>query len=213
LKLFYRELYNKSILDIGCGKGEFLKVISESIPTKKLVGIDTSVSALPKDNLTIEFINSDIINFNFNETFDVIFSDNVFEHIAPIDVSSHLRSIYQSLKNKGKLIIIMPNRLFGPSDVTRIIDYTYSNKIPALGTHLNESTYSDMLAILKESNFKNFKSLIPGPKLKYIFPQMRIDAKLLKFIESLPLVIKALHKIKYDGKCVFKLDIILICSK
>lgn len=170
--VFKKELQGKSIIDLGCGKGEFLRSIATNIEHKELVGVDIDAPELALNHQNIRFISADIIDFNFDKKFDIVFSDNVFEHIALPDIPSHITSIKKVMNYEGKLIIIMPNRLFGPHDVTRIIDCSYSNKISAQGTHLNESTYSEMITILKKSGFKHFKVIVPFP---YLIGKLRIQ--------------------------------------
>jgi len=130
-------LKNKSILDIGCGDGYFLQSISKNFSHKRLVGIDVSLPSLTKHHPDIEFKVADIINFNLNYKFDIVFSDQVLEHIAPVDLSMHLHAVELSLKDGAVFIVNVPNRLFGPSDVTRIVDFTCTGKTAAQGTHLN----------------------------------------------------------------------------
>lgn len=148
VKLFRKELEGKSILDVGCGQGHFLLSIASQLDHKRLVGIGTSISVVPKRETSIEFIKGDIVEFDLNYKFEVIFSCHVLEHIAPADLPIHLSSIRNVLSEYGKFILIMPNRLFGPSDVTRIIDYTYTNRTISMGTYLNESTYTEIIPIL-----------------------------------------------------------------
>jgi hypothetical protein len=66
----------------------------------------------------------------------------------------------------------MPNRLFGPSDVTRIIDYSRTGKTRAQGTHLNESTYGDLIPILERNGFQNFRTILPIP-ISFVFKKYR----------------------------------------
>ena len=40
VKLFKKELHNKSIIDFGCGEGFFLRNIKNNIKHKELVGVD-----------------------------------------------------------------------------------------------------------------------------------------------------------------------------
>ena len=40
INLFYKELFNKSIIDFGCGEGHFLINIHNNFKHKKLLGID-----------------------------------------------------------------------------------------------------------------------------------------------------------------------------
>lgn len=210
VKLFKKELYEKSVLDIGCGEGNFLLCIENKLKHKRLVGLDVSVGVLPKSS-KVEFIKTNIVNFDLGDKFDVITSDNVMEHIAPNDIDIHLRSVVRHLKSKGTLIIMMPNRLFGPNDVTRIIDYTNSNIVPAKGTHLSEMSYKEIIKLLKEHGFTEFKTVIPIPVIKYMFPNVRIPAKFMVTLEH-KIMLNLLYKIKYRSRCLLTQPIILICK-
>lgn len=202
----------RSIIDVGCGNGDLLRAIRETGKPKRLIGVDGSEYVLSNSDPDIDFVKSDIIDFNLEDKFDFVFSDNVIEHIAPADLESHLTSITRILKPNGKLIILMPNRLFGPSDVTRIFDYTYTNKIPAQGTHINETTYTEMIEVLEKHGFNKFKTIIPLPKIRSIFPELRFNAKIISFLEKKEWFIQLLYNFKYKGKCVLKLDIFLECT-
>ncbi|MHA1989266.1 MAG: class I SAM-dependent methyltransferase, partial [Promethearchaeota archaeon] len=72
VQLFKKELNKKSILDIGCGNGEFLKIVADKLDTEELVGLDISKGILPKSDSNISFVNSDIINFKLRKKFDVV---------------------------------------------------------------------------------------------------------------------------------------------
>ena len=193
VRKFAKELRNKSILDVGCGEGHFLASVAKHLPHKKLVGIDVSTPHLAKCHPNIDFKLNDIINFSLDHQFDVVFSDNVIEHIAPSDLSMHLASVRSALKPDGTFILIMPNQLFGPWDVTRILDFTNTGKIRSQGTHLNESTYSKMLPILEDNGFNNFRTVCFIPKLKDIFIRYRFNPKLLTVIEHSKFMMWLLH--------------------
>lgn len=212
VRLLKKELEGrKSILDLGCGQGFFLRSIASHLNHKKLVGIDTSTFLLPKSSKDIKFINADIIDFDLKEKFDVVLSNQVLEHIAPSDLSSHLNSIKNALAKDGLLIIRMPNRLFGPADVTRIIDCSRTNRIEAMGTHLNESTYTELIPILRKHGFTKFRTMFP-PKIECIFPNVRIPPTIYVFIENNPALLNVLYKIRFQSRCVAKFDICLICE-
>lgn len=213
VKLFKKELESKSILDVGCGEGYFLAGVSKNLKTKKLTGIDISIPESSLKRKDINFIKSDIIDFNLNEKFDVIIADQVVEHIAPADLSSFLNSINNSLLENGILILLLPNGLFGPSDVTRIIDFSYSGKVKAEGTHLNESTYNELIPKLTEFGFTNFKTVLHLPKLKYIFTNFRMNSNIMRFIENNKVIMNLIYKIKFKGFPLFRFETVLICSK
>jgi len=211
VRLFRKELEGKSILDVGCGTGYFLISVANQLEHKRLVGIDISTPVLPKNQKDIQFINADIVDFDLHEDFDVVFSDQVLEHIAPSDLPIHLSSIKKALKNDGTLIILMPNRLFGPHDVTRILDYTYTGRIGAMGTHLNESTYSEMIPMLKVHGFSEFQTVVPIPKVKHAFPRLRMNPSILTHIENSRLLLGILYRIRWRSACIARLEIVLIC--
>lgn len=213
VRLFRKELEGKSILDLGCGEGYFLESISRQLKHKSLVGIDVSIPPLSKNHQDIEFILSNIIRFDIKRQFDVVFSDQVLEHIAPADLNIHLESVKSSLKSKGLFIVNLPNRLFGPCDVTRIIDFSYTGKTISQGTHLNESTYGELIPVLAHNGFQDFRTIFPIPKIKYRLAAFRMRPSLLQTIENSPSIIKVLHSIKRRGRCIAGFGVTLICSK
>lgn len=213
VRRFSKELQNRSILDVGCGEGHFLASVAKNLPHKKLVGIDVSTPHLAKSHSDIEFQLADVIDFNLASQFDVVFSDNVVEHIAPSDLSMHLASVRSALEPGGTFILIMPNRLFGPWDVTRILDFTNSGKTRSQGTHLHESTYTEMIPILEDNGFSNFRTACFIPKLKDIVVSYRFNPQLLSLIERNRFMMWLLHSIKLNGRCVAQFDVTLICNR
>lgn len=99
------ESQQKTILDIGCGTGNFLVacqnkgwMVSGIEPNKKA----TLISEI-KLNTTIL---SDISQFN-NEQFDCITMWHVLEHVP--DLKNYISSLKRLLKPEGTLIIAVPN--------------------------------------------------------------------------------------------------------
>lgn len=213
--LYRKELKNKSILEVGCGQGAFIITCSKIMNTLKLCGLDVT---LPKDEIIkqypkIEFINTDITDFKMNNKFDVIYSNHVLEHMATADLNTHLDSLNEALVDDGTLIINMPNRLFGPSDVTRIIDNSYTGKINSQGSHFNELTYTELISLLKKYGFQNFRTVFPHIRLRHLFRFFRMSPAILCKIENSKFLMNLLHSIKYNGICVAKLEVSLICKK
>ena len=213
VRLFSKELVNKSVLDVGCGEGHFLQSIAKNLPHRQLVGIDVSRPNLSQTRPEIDFKLGNVISFDLGAQFDVVFSDQVVEHIAPLDLPAHLASVKAALRPGGVLIIMMPNRLFGPSDVTRILDCTYTNMLPAQGTHLNESTYTDLIPILQENGFTDFKTVCFIPKVRNLLRNWRYSPRYLQAIEGVPLLLRLLRSVRLRGRAFLKLDITLICTK
>lgn len=211
VQLFSRELNGKSILDVGCGTGAFLKCVDDTLPHGRLVGIDTSLSVLPEDTHGVQFIESDVIDFEVDSLFDVVFSHHVLEHIAPADAAAHLCSIKKALAPGGCFIISTPNRLFGPSDVTRIVDYTNCNRTPAMGSHVNELNYTETLALLSQHGFSDFKTILPLRFLKYYFPNLRLDPSFLIHMENRSRLLNVLRSVRFRSRCLLAFDVVLVC--
>jgi len=214
VRIFDKELKNKSVLDVGCGTGRFLKTIACSLPHKKLVGIDISVPNTPQNNSEIDFRIGNIVNFDVGEKFDVVYSNQVIEHIAPADIPVHLVSITRAMKDDAIFILRTPNRLFGPCDITRIIDFTYTGKIAAQGTHINEATYTEIIPILKESGFTHFRTICYLSKINFYLKNARFSTAFPLWIERHSWVLNLMYSSRFIfGKCIIPLDIILICRK
>jgi len=114
-KLFYLKLMKtvfrntKTILDVGCGYGEFIHICSEF--GKFCVGVDISLHALVKakqmrDYYT-DYVLADMFNLPFrNRAFAAIFFSHVIEHVK-------LREAVLLLKDFGRiaplLIVVTPS--------------------------------------------------------------------------------------------------------
>lgn len=212
--LFEKELKGKSIIDFGCGEGYFLMNIQRNVSYTKLTGVDVFIPETLSNNTHIDFISSGIINFKTPTKYDIAFSDNVLEHLSPLDLKDHLNSVYESLVPGGKFIFVMPNRLFGPMDVTRILDNSSSGKVRAQGGHLNESTYHEMIDILEKIGFGDFETVLPIPRLKYsLFKTFRIKPNFITRIEKNKTLLNVFRRIKINGRCPIRFTVTLICKR
>lgn len=191
---------HSAVLDIGCGRGDLLRGIAEHLPHGRLVGMDASDAMLPRDVEGIEFVAADIVSFDVGDPFDVVVSQNVTEHVPSVDLDEHLRSVRRALKPGGTFVLMMPHRLFGPSDVTRIVDNSYSNRVPAMGTHLNESTNREMMAALRRHGFRRFRPVAGLP----------LSAQLL--IESSGLLLAMVYRLRRHGRPILARPIGLVCT-
>lgn len=211
--LFTKELAGKSVLDVGCGRGAFLVGIARMLPHKKLLGLDAAVPDRVRRDIAVQFQKSDVVDFKTEENFDVVFSDNVIEHIAPRDLDTHIRSLRDALNSGGTLIVLTPNRLFGPWDVTRIIDDTYTNAVSAQGTHLNEMTHQEVVTALKRNGFKDFKTVLPLSKIRRKFGSVRVPANMVTWLEKSPILVRFFQAIPDKWKILPAFEISIVCTK
>jgi len=96
------------VLEVGCGKGAFLKILKEK--NIKSVGLELNKESVNELNSSgFEVYDETIQNFacKNGKKFDVVLSFQVLEHVY--DVHSFLESLLSVLKKGGILIISVPN--------------------------------------------------------------------------------------------------------
>jgi SAM-dependent methyltransferase len=210
---FRRELENRSILEVGCGDGIFLDQVARLLPHGQLCGLDTSDVTLPQEHAVIRFLRRDVVSFCLDRPFDVVFSHQVLEHIAPADLRDHLQSIRAALADRGKFIVILPNRYWGPQDITRIVDNTYSGRVPAQGSHLNEGSYTELVPLLEAAGFHKVRTILPFAHYVPLFRPVRVKPLLNRFIERHNAVRQIANLVQSHGRPLFKNPVVLIAEK
>ncbi len=213
VRLFEKELAGKSVLEVGCGNGLFLRSAARLLPHGKLVGLDISAPVLPSDGEGIRFVRADVIDFTVPEKFDVVFSEHVIEHIAPADLPAHLNSVTNALAEDGILIVCAPNGNFGPCDVTRILDRSHSGRTAAMGSHLHEPTHGELMETLKNYGFNSFRTIFPFMKVRNYLGFMRLNAGIAALLEGNRALMSFLRAIRYKGECIARFDTVLICRR
>ena len=82
--------------------------------------------------------------------FDVVYWNDVFEHIPPDEIGDYLRTIHDLLVPGGQLITVTPNWHIRPSDVTKGI---CPPRTEAAGLHLKEYTLGEVTRLLRAAGF------------------------------------------------------------
>lgn len=107
---------NKKIercLDIGCGNGDDLSIISKIYPESELLGIDFGKwnnEKLKTMNIKLLSVNIEIEPLPFeNNSIDFIIANQILEHTKEIFWINH--EIFRCLKTGGYLFLGMPNLL------------------------------------------------------------------------------------------------------
>ena len=151
LKQFRKFIENKTILDFGCGSGDFL-LKSQKI-LKKGIGIDLNskkIKYLNRKNITFFKNIEEIKDLNFK--FDSIFLFHVLEHL--INPDKILRQLKSKLKKNGSLIIEVPHAndlLLKKLKVKSFINFTLWSE------HLILHTKNSLKCFLEKAGFKNNK--------------------------------------------------------
>ena len=136
IKLFMQAHKLKTVLDVGCGTGLLVKFLNKN--HFKATGCDTENEAIrtAKRINNVNVIKASATNLPFNKnTFDLITSVSVIEHLTPGDVISFIIQTKRILKPHGYVFFVTPNyatpirllqgkKWFGYSDPTHINFYT-----------------------------------------------------------------------------------------
>lgn len=99
------------LLDIGCGRGEFLSLVKAKGITA--IGIDNNSEMVNHcKNIDLDVVCSDVFIYlsNSKEEFDVIFISQVIEHFTFSQLEELLTLCYEHLVTNGKIIIETPNK-------------------------------------------------------------------------------------------------------
>jgi len=107
---------NEDLLDIGCGDGKITAKIAKCQPNGRAVGIDSSTQMIKlaksnfpkKDHSNLNFQVMDARKLEFNQEFDLIFSNATLHWI--VDQKPVLKGVQRSLKKKGRLIMQMAGK-------------------------------------------------------------------------------------------------------
>jgi SAM-dependent methyltransferase len=160
-----KHLYNKDKIFMEIGAGDCLLSKNLAPHFKKIVAYEVA-SSIPfiegkPDNLEIKIFNG-VDMHEESSSVDIVYSNQVFEHLHPDDIASILSAYHSFLKEKGKVVVITPHRLTGPHDISR-----YFSDDPE-GFHLKEYTYRDMKSVLKAGGFKKIKGYVGYSKWGYV---------------------------------------------
>ena len=143
-----------NVLEVGCGRGDVLMALAER--GRVCTGIEISRHMLQLcDKLAVKVVqgNADSLCFPTG-SFDVVFSQEVLEHLHPEDVPRHFAEAFRVLRPNGILAVETPNRRTGPQDISR--GFTRI----AEGLHLKEWTIRELIQQFQKAGFIKIRGLL-----------------------------------------------------
>lgn len=169
----YRPTKNEKILDLGCGWGTFSMAIAPLC--KEIVGLDYSSKSVEicrrlareKKLNNVQFMCADASKTGLkSESFDVIISADLFEHIYPEDFIKIIKESNRILKKKGKLVVWTPHR-------GHFIEILKNNDIILERdiSHVDYKSMKVLISALEDNGFtikKNYYAESHIPILSYI---------------------------------------------
>lgn len=100
-----------------------------------------------------------------DENIDIFYADNVFEHLCPDEFPEIMKLLYKKLKKGAHLILIIPNKNVGPSDVSKFFEKMGGR---AVGFHFMEQSCHDVINGYRKFGFTNEYSVFRGGKNTWI---------------------------------------------
>ena len=142
-------------LEVGPGDCALSFAVAERV--KWVYGVDVSDTitrhAIAPSNFALLTTDGSSIDLA-PDTVDVAYSNQLMEHLHPEDALDQLRNIFRVLVPGGRYVVVTPNRLSGPWDVTRYFDRV------ACGFHLKEYTVGDLRGLLQAAGFRQVDAYV-----------------------------------------------------
>ncbi|WP_115120277.1 class I SAM-dependent methyltransferase [Synechococcus sp. UW105] len=163
------------LLDVGCGRGEFLAgFIDQGVNG---YGVDQSIAAkhyCPQAILKISDIEIDGIPYEDN-FFDVVYSKSVIEHFYYPE--RMISEVYRVLKPGGLAIILCPDWTYN----YRIYFEDYTHRTPFMSSSLRDILLIHGFDSVKVQKFRQLP-ILWGNYGKYLFPLAEITRLLIPSI-------------------------------
>lgn len=143
-KLATKGLSKGKMLEIGCGAGDFLKVMEKH--GWNCVGIEPSenAKAIAKKKVKAELLNPEDLSTLPDDSFDLITMWHVLEHVD--NLKEEIMHLQRLLKKGGRLVLALPN--FKSADADYYKEYWAAYDVPR---HLNHFCRESINNIFKNS--------------------------------------------------------------
>ena len=144
-----------SVIDFGCGDGSILRLVMQKVGATKATGIDLGVSEVRSSRISL--CRGNLLEYVPEETYDLVISNQVFEHIYEPWLPKYFAVLKNSCAPEGVILISTPNR-WRPKNILRALllrrPYMMSSNrgLPPeqhLGHH-RECSFRELRAILSK---------------------------------------------------------------
>ncbi|HEX8667487.1 MAG TPA: class I SAM-dependent methyltransferase [Allosphingosinicella sp.] len=102
-----------SLLDVGCGDGRLVAILSERFGNRRVVGLDYSERAIALARALVpaaSFVSGDVTRPDlFAERFDLATCIDVLEHIEPGFLPEFVAGMRGQVRDGGRLIVTVPS--------------------------------------------------------------------------------------------------------
>jgi len=153
----------QKIYEIGAGRGDLIGYLAQCgfecrgteitrERGKKWVDDAAGISWGTSDGIHLD-------RFEAPDTYDVLISNQVVEHMHPDDILDHFKATHAILKPGGRYIFSTPHRAAGPTDITGIFGYD-----DLMAMHLREYNYAELKQLLLQAGYRHIYSVLRLPR-------------------------------------------------
>jgi SAM-dependent methyltransferase len=141
-------------VEIGCGDAALSIAVAQKGYTA--IGIDVTRELIPReDRSNFRFVQTDGTTLDLpSSSADIVYSNQLMEHLHPEDAYQQLAEIRRILKPGGTYVCVTPSRLTGPHDISRYFD------VVATGFHIQEYDYGSLKHAFFRAGFARFYAVI-----------------------------------------------------
>lgn len=166
-------------VEVGCGDA----ALSIAVARRgcSAIGMDVTSALIPaKTDDRFRFVLTNGTDLDLpSSSVDLVYSNQLMEHLHPEDAYKQLAEIRRILKPGGAYVCVTPSRLTGPHDISEYFDSV------ATGFHIQEYDYGMLREAFSQVGFTKFFALVfvQGRNLRVPYFLIRAVEKLLS---SLP---------------------------
>ncbi|MCP4574591.1 MAG: class I SAM-dependent methyltransferase [bacterium] len=148
---------------------------------ERVIGVDISDQREPEQ---LSPVNFELVVYDGYDlgvipenSVDLVFSDQLLEHLHPEDAVLHFDTIHRILRPGGRYVFRTSHLFTGPHDISRYFCHEPQ------GFHLQEWTFRKMARLIRERGYSRFAPLLSGhgyvrsvPYVLFALEEMILDA-------------------------------------
>jgi SAM-dependent methyltransferase len=182
LQLIESELGSDRIfLEIGCGDAALGFAAARRVRAAYALDVTDALIDFDKAPANFKFLPTGGVDIPLPaDAVDIVYSNQLMEHLHPDDAVDQLMEIYRVLRPRGRYFCITPSRVTGPHDVSGYFGYS------ATGLHLKEYDYGALSDLFRRAGFRHFACLavLRGRRVALPYSLIRAAERSLLFLPA-----------------------------